>query len=98
MEQTQTPIAELIALGGAGLVVSEVGGETADTSSGIVRVGVHRQGCLPGGPQEEFDILLSADAGAPRPWVGVGPELDLIVAELAARVAAQPAAAAVAAQ
>ncbi len=67
---------------------------------GAVRVGVHRQGPLPGGGGlEAFDVLLSAWPGAPRPWVGMAPsELDPMLARLQAAVAAQPVAAAVAAQ
>ena len=64
-----------------------------------MRVGVHRSGPLPATDFDEFDILLSADPTAPRPWVGLAPEaLEAALARLAANVAAQPVAAAVAAQ
>jgi enoyl-CoA hydratase/carnithine racemase len=65
----------------------------------VVRVGVHREGPLPQGEFGGFDILLSARADAPRPWVGLAPDrLDPAVQQLAAAVAAQPVAAAAAAQ
>jgi enoyl-CoA hydratase/carnithine racemase len=64
-----------------------------------VRLGVHRSGPLPEAGLDDFDILLSADPAAPRPWVGLAPEaLEAALARLAANVAAQPVAAAVAAQ
>ncbi|MBW8813120.1 MAG: enoyl-CoA hydratase/isomerase family protein [Caulobacterales bacterium] len=94
-------LADLVDLGGAGLVVTELApGWTAPAvGPGAVRVGVHRSRARPAGDLERFDILLSADAQAPRPWVGVGAEgVDAALARLAAAVDAQPAAAAVAAQ
>ena len=94
-------IADLIALGGAGMCVTELGNETdaSHDGAGVVRVGVHRQGRLPEAGLDNFDILLSADANAPSPWVSVAPErLDAEIGALAARVLAQPAAAATAAQ
>ena len=100
-EQAEAPIAELVALGGAGIAVTDLDGasDAPEAAPGMVRLGVHRTGPLPAGPLEAFDILLSADPAAPRPWVGVAPErLDEVMSELQARVAAQPAAAAVAAQ
>jgi hypothetical protein len=100
-QEAHTPIDDLIALDGAGIMVSELadGPEVMTAAPGIVRLGVHRSGPLPAGPLEAFDILLSAEPSAPRPWVGVRPErLDGQLAYLAARVAAQPVAAAVAAQ
>ena len=64
-----------------------------------MRVGVHRSGPLPDTDFDDFDILLSVDPTAPRPWVGLAPEaLEAALARLAANVAAQPVAAAVAAQ
>ena len=64
-----------------------------------MRVGVHRSGPLPATDFDEFDILLSADPTAPRPWVGLTPEgLEATLARLAANVAAQPVAAAAAVQ
>jgi enoyl-CoA hydratase/carnithine racemase len=60
---------------------------------------VHRKGAPPVSGLEAFDILLSVQADAPRPWVGVGPErLDETLAQLHAAAAAQPTAAAVLAQ
>ena len=64
-----------------------------------MRVGVHRTGPLPDTDPDAFDILLSADPAAPRPWVGLAPAaLEAALARLGANVAAQPVAAAVAAQ
>jgi hypothetical protein len=93
-------IADLIDLGGAGIAVIELDeGRGEPTGPGVVRVGVHRMGPIPGGGLDEFDILLSADPAAPGPWVGVAPErLNIVVAELRGAVARQPAAAAAAAQ
>ena len=66
---------------------------------GQVRVGIHRRGPLPAGDLDGFDILLSADADAPRPWVGLAADrLDAAIAELEAKIAAQPVASAAAAQ
>ncbi|MDB5445614.1 MAG: hypothetical protein JWQ97_931 [Phenylobacterium sp.] len=71
----------------------------ASEGPGLVRVGVHRAGPPPAGDIEAFDILLSADPDAPRPWVGIAPErLDETLAHLHAVTADQPAAATVAAQ
>ncbi|WP_293900104.1 enoyl-CoA hydratase/isomerase family protein [Phenylobacterium sp.] len=96
-------LAELIGLGGAGLAVTEFergGAATAvGAGAGVVQIGVHRGGAVPGGALEAFDILLSTDPAAPGPWVGVpAGQMDATLAELAAAVAAQPVAAAVAAQ
>lgn len=93
-------IADLIALGGAGLSVVEFGsgGRPAD-GAGVVRVGVHREGPLPEGPLDLYDILLSADPAAPRPWVGLSAAgVDAAIVDLESRAEAQPAAVAVAAQ
>ncbi|CAN7362195.1 enoyl-CoA hydratase/isomerase family protein [Phenylobacterium sp. LjRoot219] len=66
---------------------------------GAVRVGVHRAGPAPDQGLDLFDILLSADPAAPAPWVGLPPErMAAALARLEAVVAAQPVAAAVAAQ
>jgi hypothetical protein len=93
-------IADLMTLGGAGLAVSEFDAsvEAPDAAPGVVRVGVHREGPVPGGGLDAFDILLSADPEAPGPWVGAGERLDAVLAELDAAVARQPVAAAVCAQ
>lgn len=64
-----------------------------------MRVGVHRTGGLPDQGLDAFDILLSADPAAPAPWVGLAPDqLEPALRRLTAVVAAQPVAAAVAAQ
>jgi hypothetical protein len=64
-----------------------------------VRVAVHRAGVLPSQGLEAFDILLSAEPGAPAPWVGLSPDaLDEALARIGGVVERQPVAAAVAAQ
>ncbi|MBI1196729.1 MAG: enoyl-CoA hydratase/isomerase family protein [Phenylobacterium sp.] len=92
-------LADLVELGGAGLSVTEFGAETAPpTGAGVVRVGVHREGPRPPA-LEAFDILISADPSAPRPWVGLpAAGIDPALEALARAVAAQPVAAAAAAQ
>jgi enoyl-CoA hydratase/carnithine racemase len=88
--------------GGAGLAVAELAAGRAPeprSGQGVVRVGVHRTGPLPDQGLDLFDILLSADPLAPAPWVGLPAErLEEALARLEAVVAAQPVAAAVAAQ
>ncbi len=93
-------IADLIELGGAGLAVTEiVDGVVGRRGSGVIRLGVHRAGPVPGGGLDNFDILISTDPAACGPWVGVPPgRLEAVVADLRDRVAAQPVAATVAAQ
>jgi len=94
-------IADLTDLGGAGIAVTEIGVDPPPLAAtpGVVQVGVHRGGPVPGGALDPFDILLSSDPAAPGPWVGLPPaRLDVAVADLRAAVAAQPVAAAVAAQ
>lgn len=94
-------VATLTSLGGAGLAVTEIGVDAPPLGAtpGVVQVGVHRGGPVPGGGLDPFDILLSSDPGAPGPWVGLAPDrLDAAVAGLRAVVARQPVAAAVAAQ
>lgn len=95
-------LADLSALGGAGLVVGEVGeaafGEPL-AGAGQLRVAIHRWGPIPSAGLESFDILLSARGDAPRPWVGLSPEeLDPALERLRAQAANQPLATAVAAQ
>lgn len=94
-------IGDLTELGGVGLAVTEIGVDPPPLAAtpGVVQVGVHRGGPVPGGGLDPFDILLSSDPAAPGPWVGAPPaRLDAMVAELRAAVEAQPTAAAVAAQ
>lgn len=94
-------IATLLELGGAGLLVHEFGAsaQAPKPNGRIVQLGVHRTGPLPCDDLEVFDILLSAEPDAPAPWVGAGAQrLDAMVDGLRAAVAAQPAAAGVAAQ
>lgn len=95
-------LSALTDLGGAGLVVVELTAGRAAGSrpgQGVVRVGVHHAGPLPDQGLDHFDILLSADPSAPAPWVGLSPDqLAAALARLETVVAAQPVAAAVAAQ
>jgi len=91
---------DLIELGGAGIAIVELGrADTAPTGPGVVRVGVDRDGKLPGDALEAFDILLTAAPNPPRPWVSAaGDSLDAASALLAEQIARQPTAAAAAAQ
>jgi enoyl-CoA hydratase/carnithine racemase len=96
-------LADLVELGGAGLATVELtaaGPVAAPEGEGVVRLGVHRAGALPQvAGLDAFDILLTSQPDAPRPWVSLAPErLDAAVARLEGVVAAQPVAAAVAAQ
>jgi hypothetical protein len=91
-------IEDLIALGGAGVAVVDVGTAAPATGAGRVRIGLHRSGGLPEHDPDAFDILLSCAADAPRPWVGAGERLAAVFAELVRRVSDQAAAAAAAAQ
>lgn len=100
-ERAAAIIADLVALGGAGLSITEFREAHASmpTGAGVIRLGVHRDGALPSGGLDDFDILLSADANAPAPWVHVpSPKLNAEIEALAARVESQPAASAAAAQ
>lgn len=94
---TETLLADLTALGGAGAVVVDLPGEPPATGPGAVRIGVHRSGPLPRRAPEGFDILLCADLEAPRPWVGTA-DLDRDLAVLTGAIELQPVASAVAAQ
>lgn len=92
-------IGALIELGGAGLEAREAGGAVDDLGPGMVAVGLHRRGPRPSSPSERFDILLTTDADAPRPWVGLEPSaMDAALNGLEAQVARQPAASTVLAQ
>lgn len=95
-------IAVLTELGGAGFVAADLQSGLVPPPRpglGVVHVGVHRDGPLPDQGLDHFDILLSADPSAPAPWVGLPPErLGAALQRLETVIAAQPAAAAVAAQ
>ncbi len=94
-------IMDLIELGGAGLEIIELDGGAGRTPIcvGAVRLGVHRSGPIPCIALDDFDILLSCDCEAPRPWVGVAPDsMSAVIDALRARIEAQPAAATAAAQ
>jgi hypothetical protein len=90
--------ADLISLGGAGMVVAELD-DTAPKAprTDAIIIAIHRSGAPPSLGLEPFDILLTADRTAARPWVRV-PDIDAALARLADRIDAQPVAAAVAAQ
>lgn len=91
-------MADLIALGGAGLFVADLAaGEVPALGPGVVCVGVHDGGPRPWSGFEACDILLTTDEDPPAPWIGVA-DLEAALARIAAQVAAQPAAAAACAQ
>lgn len=93
------PIDDLIDLGGAGLIVSDVGEALPEGGPGVVRLGVHWQGGLPDDGLDDFDMLISGAPEAPAPWVGVTPaQVDGVVEMLQTAVAQQPLAATVVAQ
>ncbi len=94
-------ISALADLGGAGLALVDLdaGDCPGLEGPGVIRVGVHRNGAIPTLDVKGFDILLSADPDAPRPWVGVSPDrLDETLDHLRAVASAQPVAATVATQ
>jgi hypothetical protein len=95
-------LSNLISLGGAGSVVVDLYKRKKNETPGghsAVQIGVHRAGPLPGDGVDAFDILLSVEHNAPRPWVSVTEEqLEKTIAELQVRIESQPVAAAVAAQ
>jgi len=90
-------IGELTALGAAGAIATDLPYAGDAVSGGAVRIGINRAGGLPTESLDAFDILLSADPAAPRPWVGVA-NVDEAAADLVSRIDAQPVAATVAAQ
>lgn len=93
---TSAAAREIVEAGGGGLQVVhlDTSGWTTPAAAGVVRLGVHRTGARPSADLDAFDLLLTAELDAPRPWVGVA-DLDAEVAALVAAVAAQPAAAAI---
>ncbi len=90
---------DLAELGAAGLQVAPLDDPWPDerTGSGAVTVGVHRLGDRPTEGLGRFDILITTDATAPRPWVRTANPSETL-ARLADAVERQPVAAAVAAQ
>jgi hypothetical protein len=92
---------DLIALEGAGLDIVELDGPRQPPdrpATGVVRIGVHRQGRLPDvGGLERIDILLTGASHAPGPWVSV-PDVDQALTDFRGQVARNAVAAAVAAQ
>jgi hypothetical protein len=96
------PLTDLLRDAGAtGLVTLSAGdaewGEAATLPSGIVRVGLHRDGPLPAEGLDGFDIVLTRDRDAPAPWVAV-TDVEEEAAHLEAVAADQPLAATIAAQ
>lgn len=88
---------DLVEFGGAGLQIVELDGPAAsgDVGVGVVRIGVHRRGPTPRFALGDFDILLSTDRKAPRPWVAIEPaRMDACLEALGARITEQPTAAA----
>jgi hypothetical protein len=67
-------------------------------SDGGVRIGVHEVGPRPELDPGAYDILLSADADPPEPWVGLGAGLSAGVAAVTAACEQRPVAATVAVQ
>ena len=91
-------IADLIALGGAGLVVVDLAeGAVPALRPGVVCVGVHDGGPRPWSGFEACDILLTTDENPPAPWIGV-ESVEAALAPIAAQIAAQPTAATACAQ
>lgn len=88
--------------GGAGLSFAALDDGAAPAPAdgpGLIRVGVHRRGARPTEGLDAYDILLSIDPDAPRPWVGLTADrLDAAVGRIEEVVRAQPTAATVAAQ
>lgn len=83
---------DVAAAGGLGLRIEDVRAPRAKQPPGIVRIGVHRSGPLPE-PEAltHFDLLLSADQHAPRPWVGLSPvALDAALQTLHTRTQVNP--------
>jgi len=92
-------LSDLIALGGAGIAVVELGpgARLPNPGPGVVCVGVDRQGAPRVATPEAFDILLTTALAPPQPWVHVD-DLDEALERLRGEVERQPVAAAVAAQ
>jgi Enoyl-CoA hydratase/isomerase len=92
-------LSDLIALGGAGIAVVELGPEAQlpDPGPGVVCVGVDPHGAPRVATPEAFDILLTTALAPPQPWVHVD-DLDKGLERLRREVERQPVAAAVAAQ
>jgi hypothetical protein len=64
-----------------------------------VVIGIDREGTIPDTLTDDFDLLLTSAADAPRPWVSLGArDFDAGVERLSAAVSANPLAATIAAQ
>lgn len=93
-------LGDLSELGGAGVLVVELGRDGAQHAApqaGVVRIGVFRGSGLPTEGLEAFDILLCSDVAAARPWVGLA-DLDQAIETLQTQIDRQPVAAAACAQ
>lgn len=98
-DRSATVLESLAQLGGVGLAFLDASARPDDLADSVLAVGVHRSGARPATPDERFDILLTCDPDAPRPWVSLGAAaLDSALADLEARAGRQPAAAATLAQ
>jgi hypothetical protein len=89
--------------GGIGIVVVESRGGEWPTppavADGVLRLGLHRHDALPRSGLDWFDVLLSVDPRAMRPWLGLsGDDVDRAVTRAHEMVTAQPLAVAVLAQ
>ena len=96
-----TLIADLIELGGAGLVVTDLdapGAREVVQGPGAIRLGFSRGSGADCDP-DAFDILLCADPAAPAPWVSLTADgLQPAIERLQSQVARNPVAATVASQ
>jgi enoyl-CoA hydratase/carnithine racemase len=61
-------------------------------SAGVILLGVHRGGARPGAVAADFDLLMTQEADAPRPWVSVA-DLDGAIGQIEQAVARNPVAA-----
>lgn len=101
---TQRPTAlmsDLMELDGAGpqIVAFDDPPAPRDVGVGVLRIGVHRRGLRPQFDLGGFDLLLSSDPLAPRPWVGIeAARMDGCLETLKTRITEQSAAAAALAQ
>ena len=93
----EEPLRVLMGSGGAGVTILEVGTKPPPQRAGLVSIGVHRSGPAPREGLEPFDILLTVDSDAPRPWVALRDPVGAAMS-LGEQVHANPVAAAAAAQ
>ncbi len=72
-------------------------GDAVKSGPGIIWLGVHTQGPIPIDGLDDFDMLLTVQAGAPAPWVSL-TDIEAGIAHLRDVIAQQPLAATVLAQ